>query len=773
MPTRSDPLASPAPADLDRASLLADRSLRGSDFVVAWTRQVDRWLVSKFDAAAEGRSDVAFVAVGGYGRAELAPFSDLDLMLVHRGTSDVSEMAEALWYPIWDAGMKLGHAVRTIEETLTLAHDDLDTATALLSIRHLAGDAGLTGELDALAIAAWRQRPRWRLLELADAVVERQRRFGEVAFLLEPDLKDGRGGLRDVHALHWAEAARPVLSEGDAPLLAEAYRTLLDVRVELQRVAGRPTDRLSLQYQDSIAAELDEDADQVMTRVAGAARTVAWIADEAWHRVAVSLTGSLSLLGWRSRDRAPGVVLREGEICLEPSADPASDPVLLLRVSAIAAEKRARLARATLDQLVARAQPLTDPWPDEARRLFVDLLRCGHQAIPIIEALDQSGLWGRLFPEWEPIRSRPQRNAYHRFTVDRHLYETAANAAALADRVQRPDLLVVGALLHDIGKGRGGDHTAIGMDLIRSIGPRLGFPPADVDVLTELVRHHLLLSEVATRRDLNDDATITTVADAVGSIGTLELLAALTEADSVATGPAAWGTWKADLVSSLVARTAGVLQGGSVGDIVRPTFPSPQQFDLLRAAEPFIHGEGDTLLLVTPDRSGVFSRVAGVLALHGLGVLAADAHGEDGWAIEQFRVTTGISGATDWTQVEADAERALRGRLAVPARLAARAHAYARRRSPVSSPPLVRFDDAASAVATVLEVHAADSVGLLYRITRALADLDLDIRRAKVQTLGDSVVDAFYLCDANGQKLSEPALCSEIERAVLHAITSG
>jgi len=771
--TRSDPLLSSRSVGIDQTSLLADRSLRGHDFVVAWTTQVDRWLVSLFDAAVQSSPDMALVAVGGYGRAELAPFSDLDLMLVHTATSDVGEAAEALWYPIWDAGMKLGHAVRTIEEALTLASEDLDTATALLSIRHLAGATPLSDELAALAAAAWRQRPRRRLLELADNVVDRQRRFGEVAFLLEPDLKEGRGGMRDVHALHWAQAARPVLAEGDGPLLADAYRTLLDVRVELQRVAGRPTDRLSLQDQDAIGAELGEDADHLMMRLAGAARTVAWVADEAWHRVAVSLTGSLSLLGWRSRDRAPGVVLRDGEICLEPSADPASDPSLLLRVSALAAEKRARLSRTTLDQLAARAKPLPDPWPAEARQLFVDLLRCGHQAIPVIEALDQSGLWGRLFPEWEPIRSRPQRNAYHRFTVDRHLYETAANAAALADRVERPDLLVVAALLHDIGKGRGGDHTEIGIELVRSIGPRLGFPPADVDVIAELVRHHLLLSEVATRRDLNDDATITAVAEAVGSIGTLQLLAAVTEADSVATGPAAWGAWKADLVGSLVARTAGVLQGGSVGDIVRPTFPSPEQFALLRAGQPFVRGAGDTLLLVTPDRSGVFSRVAGVLALHGLGVLAADAHGEAGWAIEQFRVTTGLSGETDWARVEADVDRALVGRLALPARLADRAHAYARRRSPVSSPPLVRFDDAASAVATVVEVHAADSVGLLYRVTRALAELDLDIRRAKVQTLGESVVDAFYLCDANGKKFTDPDLCSEIERAVLHAITSG
>ncbi len=762
-------VAPPAP---DRTTLLANLALRGQAFVRTWTDQVDAWLASLFDAVAGARSDLALVAVGGYGWAELAPFSDLDLVLVHDGSGDVGDVADGIWYPIWDAGLKLGHAVRTVDEALALAEEDLDTATALLSTRHLAGQLVLTADLTRRAADSWRGDSRRRLLELSESVLARHERFGEVAFLLEPDLKEGRGGLRDVHALNWAEAARPVLSDGDPPLLSDAYRALLDVRVELQRASGRPTDRLSLQDQDAVAAAFDEDADRLMSRVSAAARTVAWVADEAWHRVSVSLTGSLSLLGWRSRERAPGVVLRDGEICLEPAVDPADDPLLVLRVAALAAEKRVRLARATLERLVLRGQPLPEPWPDEARLLFVDLLRCGHNAIPVIEALDQTGLWVRLVPEWEAVRSRPQRNAYHRFTVDRHLCETAANAAALADPVDRADLLVVGALLHDIGKGRGGDHTEAGIELMGSIGRRIGFPADDVDVLTDLVRHHLLLPDVATRRDLDDDATITAVAQAVGSISTLRLLAALTEADSVATGPAAWGAWKADLVRALVTRTSGVLRGGAVADIVHVAFPTAEHLALLRAGRTFARGDGDMLVLVTPDKPGTFSRVAGVIALHGLGVVAADAYSEDGWAIEQLKVTTGLSGHIDWNKVKRDVERALAGRLALPARLAERAGACGRRRSSISAPPVVRFDHAASATATVVEVHAADSIGLLYRITRALADLDLDIRTAKVQTLGESVVDAFYVRDADGQKLDDPDLQAEVERAVLHAIAS-
>ena len=241
------------------------------------------------------------------------------------------------------------------------------------------------------------------------------------------------------------------------------------------------------------------------------------------------------------------------------------DPSLVLRAAAAAAAAGVRIHRASLDRLAAALAPLPDPWPEEARAAFVDLLLAGHRAIPVIEALDQMGLWERVLPEWPAVRSKPQRNAYHRFTVDRHLIETAANAADLVARTDRPDLLVLGALLHDIGKGFPGDHTDVGIDLLATIGPRMGLPPDDVAVLQSMVRHHLLLPDVATRRDLDDPATTTAVAEAVGDQLTLGLLAGLTEADSLATGPAAWGRWKADLVRDLVRRTAHVLGGGAAG----------------------------------------------------------------------------------------------------------------------------------------------------------------------------------------------------------------
>jgi len=389
----------------------------------------------------------------------------------------------------------------------------------------------------------------------------------------------------------------------------------------------------------------------------------------------------------------------------------------------------------------------------------------------VIEALDQLGVWVRILPEWEPVRSRPQRNAYHRFTVDRHLCEAAANAAGLTERVSRPDLLVLGALLHDIGKGRPGDHTEVGMDLVARIGPRLGLPPEDVDVLVALVRHHLLLPDVATRRDLDDPATIDAVARAVGDRTTLELLDALTEADSRATGPSAWGTWKAGLVAELVDRTMVQLGGEPRHPDRAPTFPSTEHLALLAAGEMVIRGEGSALVLVAPDRPGLFSRVAGVLSLHGLGVLSADAaSGENGMALERFRVLPVRDEPIGWDRIEDDLRRALEGRLAIRARLAQRADTYASSRPLPATTARVLIDNDASSGATVVEVHAPDSIGVLYRITRALNELDIDIRTAKVQTLGDQVVDAFYVRTADGEKVTDTGHQAEMERAIIHAV---
>jgi [protein-PII] uridylyltransferase len=759
-----------------REALRHDTTLVGAALCRSYSDLVDVWLAELLEQAlsASGGGGVALVAVGGYGRAELSLQSDIDVVLLHDGRSDIGALADKIWYPIWDEGVKLGHAVRTTREALTLAADDLDTATSLLTVRHLAGNAALTAELADRALQQWQKRSKRWLGELVRRVRERHERAGEVAFLLEPDLKEGRGGLRDVHALRWAEAARSLLWEGDDSALDAAYATLLSARVELHRRTGRPGDRLTLDEQDAVAAALGEvSADTLMHSVAAAARTIAWRSDDAWHRIEAALSGPP---GWRSRRDKPvgaGLVLRDAEVHLAADADPSADPSLLLRAAAAAATGGTRIHRASLDRLAQASAPLPEPWPGDVRAAFVDLLLAGHHAIPVVEALDQLGLWVHVLPEWETLRSKPQRNAYHRFTVDRHLMETAANAAALVARTDRADLLVVGALLHDIGKGYPGDHTEVGVELIAAIGRRLGFPDADVAVLQAMVRHHLLLPDVATRRDLDDPGTVEQVAVAVGDQLTLGLLAALTEADSLATGPAAWGRWKAELVRDLVRRAGHVLGGGTAAEVAED-FPSAEHLGLLRAGQQVLRGAGDQLTVVAPDRPGLFSRVAGVLALHGLGVLDAAVTSLDGMALEVLRVESSFGPTISWDKVVADLEKVLEGRLALQARLAERARVYgsSRTKGPVQAPPRVHIDNSASRSATVVEVHAPDSIGVLYRITRALAELELDIVSAKVQTLGERVVDAFYVRSAGGGKLEDPAALVEVERALLHELAS-
>ncbi|MFL6206102.1 MAG: [protein-PII] uridylyltransferase [Acidimicrobiales bacterium] len=758
-----------------RADLERDRALVGRALCRAYSDLVDEWLGELLsEAEAEGGAGgVALVAVGGYGRAELSLHSDIDVVLLHTGRGDIGTLADRVWYPIWDEGVKLGHAVRTTKEALALAGDDLDTATSFLQVRHVAGDADLTDELARRSLEQWQKRAKRWLEELSRRVTQRHASAGEVAFLLEPDLKEGRGGLRDVHALRWAEAARRLLWEGDDPALEEAYQTLLSARVELHRRTARPGDRMVLEEQDGVAEALgDASADALMHRLASAARTIAWRSDDAWQRIDASLRGPS---GWRARrDRAigSGLVLRDGEVHVTADADPSADPSLVLRAAAAAAAGETRIHRGSLDRLAASAEPLPSPWPDAVRRALIDLLLAGHRAIPVVEALDQMGLWVHVLPEWEAVRSKPQRNAYHRFTVDRHLMEACANAADLVARTDRPDLLVLGALLHDIGKGYPGDHTEVGIEIVARIGPRMGLPDADVEVLAAMVRHHLLLPDVATRRDLADPATVEAVADAVADLRTLNLLAALTEADSEATGPAAWGTWKAELVRDLVARTAHVLGGGAVED-VSEDFPTSEHVELLRAGRQVLRGEGDRLTVVTADRPGLFSRVTGVLALNGLGVLDAAVTGADGMALEVLRVESSFGPTIAWEKVIDDLQKVLEGRLALQARLAERARVYGRTssRGPVHEPPRVVVDNRASRDATVVEVHAVDSIGVLYRITRALADLDLNIISAKVQTLGDRVVDAFYVRDMAGQKVTDPAALVEVERALLHELS--
>lgn len=763
------------PPALQRSDFLDDRRLQGRAFCEGYTDLIEAWLVELFDGSATSSSGVALIAVGGQGRRELAPQSDLDLLLVHTSSTPkatVSAVADSLWYPIWDVGLKLGHAVRTIRDTLTLANDDLETATALLSARHVAGDESLTLELAEKAKANWRKRGKKWLSELADSVEERHRSAGELAFDLEPDLKDGRGGLRDVHALGWARAAGADVDELLLSELEAHHDDLLAVRVELHRATARPGDRLMLQEQDIVAAALgDGDADALMAEVATAGRAIAWASDESWHDIRLTLSGPFRDRFRRERQVEPGLVLRNGRVCLTDEDAPVTDPAMVLRVGLNAARRSARIGLGTMAAL-RDAPSIETPWPTPTRELLVDLLRNGPASIPVIETLDQFGLWSPLLPEWEPVRSLPQRNVFHRYTVDRHLLECSAEAASLAHRTPRPDLLVLAALLHDIGKGRVGDHSEIGESLGREIATRLGFDDDDVDTIGFLVRHHLLLSDVATRRDLEDPATIRQVAEVVGDPDRLALLRALSEADGMATGPTAWGPWKAQLVEQLAGRVAASFNGEDAASEARSAFPSPEQRELMGQGGLHVVADGERITIVCPDRLGVFCRVAGALSLHDLDVVEANVYSEGGVAVDEFRVTVGGSGVLPWDDVRADIIRSVEGRLAVQARLDERARNTRRRDrlGPSQFPARVRLDNDATREATVLEAIGPDRLGLLYGLTRTLADLDLNVESAKIHTMGSDVVDTFYVTTASGAKVTDADHQAEIHRALMHVL---
>ncbi|HWL43854.1 MAG TPA: [protein-PII] uridylyltransferase [Ilumatobacter sp.] len=773
------PAQSPAVALARRQEALADTSRRGVEYCRELAAATDAWVAALATEAAEQHRRAprfALVAVGGYGRGELAPFSDIDVLLVHGGragrTGGLESVASAIWYPIWDAGLKLGHAVRTLDEQLDLAKTDLDTATALLTARPLAGDAGLVSQVIEAGQANWTKRKKRWLDELQARVRARQAGAGEVAYTLEPDLKDGHGGIRDVQSLWWAEAGGLALPDVDRAALAECYDTLLHARVALHLATGRPGETLRLEEQDAAAVQAGAaDADALMAGVAAAARTVAWIADEAWGRVGRAKPGP-------SVEVSPGVLLVGDEVELAATADPAVDPTLPLDVATAAARRRARIGRHSLDRLAATVPQWPARWPVGAIDKLVALLLEGHAAIPVLEALDQRGLITRMLPEWEPNRSRPQRNAYHRFTVDRHLWEAAANAADLAHTVARPDLLVLGALLHDIGKGYPGDHTVVGMAMVAELGPRLGLNDHDVAVLVKLVEHHLLLPDAAVRRDVSDPRTIESVAEACGTYEVAELLHALTIADSAATGPAAWGRWKEELVADLAERVKHVLSGGDLAEATWTLFPGAETLALMADGAETYRGEGDRLVATYRDLPGAFARIAGVLALHGLDIVTARAHSDEHQAGRapmgacEFRIEVPPHGV-DWEPVESDLRRAMAGQLAIESRLAERARTYRRRRAQQAAPPgpaRVLFLDEASSNATVLEVRCPDRVGMLYRIARAVAAIGLDVRHANVQTVGLDVVDTFYVRDWHNQLVTDPQHRAEIDRAITHAI---
>jgi len=726
---------------------------------------------------------VALACVGSTARDELGPCSDVDLVLVHDGhrpTAEVAALAERLWYPLWDARWKIDHSVRTPDECVQVAGDDVSAAMGLLDLTPVAGDAGLVDRTRSKVAEIWRRRIRKRIDHLVDSVAERAQISGDAAHLLEPDLKEARGGLRDLTVLRSLTASWLV----DRPHvgLADHHNLLLDVRDALHVGTRRAVDRLLLAEVAEVSERLGfESADDLRIRVSLAARHVA-------HALDLTLRDARQVVSVKrvfGRERKPqlsrepyGLIVHDGEVGLDRGTDPA-DPVVGLRAGALAADRRLALSPTTAANLGRATTAVPLPWSDAPREALLDLLATGEGLIPIWESLDLAGCVVTWIPAWAGIRARPQHNPLHRHTVDRHTVQAVAEAHRFLTTVSRPDLLLMAVLLHDIGKiapavgsgpvdagpsaWAGTDHAEVGAPIAARTMTELGFAPADVDLVTRLVRHHLTLAELATRRDHADRATMRALLDAVDhDADTLGLLRALTEADARAAGPAAWSSWRAALINGLTERAAGRLDEHATDLAQTPTVDLGLARSVALDHKPRVRYEprpgGVEITIAAMDRLGLFADTAGLFVRNQISIRSAvldtiDPGGDGGLlvAVNTWRV-----------------DRLTRADLPDPAVLANQlerltggeqdALAAVRRRERRSQPgaePVVRQLHQASAYASVVEVRSADRPGLLWALGTALSEQQVTVRSAHISTLAGQALDTFYLTEPAGGPLDD------------------
>ena len=776
-------------------------------------------------AAAESPEGVALVALGGYGRRELAPASDIDVLVLHAGDAReaVGDFAARFLYPLWNAGLTVGHAVRTHDESLSVAAERLDTATAMLDARALAGDPELWSAVHSELLAWARSDPRAFSEQLRDAARARRDRHGAVSYLLEPELKEGGGGLRDVNTLGWLAA---ILGESpgiptldgiglvratEREAIGDAQELLLRVRSVLHLQTGRSTDRLLLDQQPQVALEMGFTDEPGLLAVDGLMRSVFERARQVEH----------------VRDAVFDRYLRGESVvhAVEPS------PAGVIHTFAAVAAERGVIPAATLDLVEAVDIPEVVDWDDEVRQAFFDVLRSGEDGVRALETLDRIGLLARYIPAWAAVRCRPQRDPYHRYSVDVHLLRALGGMSRLLDPVlEAPDPLaaaaielarpvrdgmLLGALLHDIGKTGKGNHVAAGAGIAAEALDGMRVPAHARDLALFMVREHLLLSDTATRRDLEDDDLIHDVAARIGEPERLAALYLLTIADAQATGPLAWTPWRATLVRELVAKVERSLERVEVGietadrfaervgalkaecapedrgEIDRFLLRMPRSYLLTLpveriaehislAREPIgshelrsLSGPGTrpgtySLTVVASDRPGLLSLIAGALSLAGLSILTAQAFTtQDGAALDVFEVEGFFEsevGEERWREFRSSLRKAIEGRVSLDHRVADKRARYAGPRPGVAV--RLSVDNEASDVFTVIEIGAADRIGLLFDITRTFAELQIDVHLAKVATYGGRVIDAFYVRDRQGRKLVEAVQISQLERAL-------
>jgi len=747
------------------------------------SNQSDRFLTSLFTKISDDlkieQSGLALAAVGGYGRGELSPGSDLDILFLHNGRIEENKLAELVnkvLYPLWDKSFKVDHSVRTRSETRESASADLKVALGLLDIRLICGDPDLVAAVQHDAIDDWRSNSRERLPQLRQSLTERHLRAGDLAYLLEPDLKEARGGLRDINALRAIALSGAVTVSLEHISAAESI--LMSAREALHTVTGRDKDRLLFQEQDKVASLLKYlDADELMSNIAQAARSVDYLLESTWYRLDHRGKDGLGrfIKKPRTTQVAQGISIAHKEVFIDESFDLSKDPVIGLRAAAIAAQAGLPIAPATLQSLAQSYRDgitkLPTPWPRSARENLISLIGAGQPMVRIWESLDQEEILFHWLPEWRAVRSLPQRNALHRHTVDRHMVETAVFAAALTRNVHRPDLLLFAALFHDIGKGTQDDHSDRGEKLIEPLAKRIGFEESDISTLKLLVKHHLLLSATATRRDLDDPATIASVLSIIPDLQTLELLHALSIADGQATGRAAWSEWKESLLSDLVSRVTLALSDNTIARA--PEFTEEQRMLVSKGELQVKIEDRDpdfAIEIIAPDKTGLLSIVAGVLNLARFDVRSARTQTIGSSAIMKWIVTPNqYAPSVNEAAIQEAISAALEDASDLTEKISRRIADYANIPSiPVPSPIVETFMDAATD-ATIIEVRSHDRPALLFGIGDVITKSKIDIRSAIVTTLGAEAIDTLYVTEIGGGALT-PERANEVAKRLSAAL---
>ena len=769
---------------------------------------LDAWFID----AVEGTADVAVVALGGYGRRLQLPASDVDVLVLHDDIdeSTLEELGRRLWYPLWDRGFTVTPLVRTPTECREAAAERLDSCTALLDARTLAGPEDLARR----AIESVREDVQRDPAGFASRlVVERDRRAeraGSCAYDLAPDLKDGLGGLRDIASLGWLATAidasletEGVVRAADVAGIDDAEEFLTRARSAVHLETGKRVDRLAVDLQPEVASSMGFDDAPGLLAIDGLMRSVF------------------------ERARVVDAVVRSALARVRTGAGPVAaidvvGPTAVLEALAVAADGE---VAPELVEAIAEGGVI-DPvvWDGPTRDAFLAVLRGDGGGVAALDVLDRVGVLERYLPAWREVRCRPQRDPYHRFTVDGHLTRTLSTMAGLLDdpssdalaselsaALGDQDALLLGALLHDIGKVGKGDHVPIGADIARAQLDAMGLRPHTAELAAFMVAEHLLLPDTATRRDLTDENLIMDVAATVGTLESLAALYLLAVADAAATGPAAWTPWRRALVRELVTKVQHVLERGTMGEelaasltqrieAVRALLAGEPDIDVDRfvlrmprgyflavepadaarhfhtiaphllsdevrtAATPGSRPRTYQLLVVTLDRPGLLSSVAGALAVGGISILSAQVFTtSDRVAVDLFEVEGAFEPEITeerWRGVRTTLRRVIEGATSIDRKVEEMRKHYPG--PAVQTPVTVRVDNDASDFSTVLEVGAPDRMGLLYDITRSLSALGLDVHLAKVATFDGRVIDAFYVRDELGRKVTEADAVQEL-----------